>query len=137
MSKVRTARSSHCSMRTRRWFLRIAAIKNCIAAHDISRNLRRLSKWMTIGIEAAASPASSPGSANQAAHKSGSDDGKNIGLVSRSGSSGQLQGARRSRGQVTRERTLEALIGPQGNIVDVDHPATLLEFVEEAPISAW
>src|SRR5271157_4275509 len=131
MSKVRTARSSHCSMRTRRWFLRIAAIRNCIAAHGISRNLRRLSRWMTIGIEAAASPASSPGLANSSAHKSGSDDGKNMRLVSRSGSPGQSHGARRSRGQVARQRALEALIGAQRNIVDVDHPAARLELVKK------
>src|SRR5271157_100067 len=130
MSRVRTARSSHCSMRTRRWFLRIAAIRNCIAAHGVSRNLRRLSRWMTIGIEAAASPASSPGLANSSAHKSGGD-GKNIRLVSRSGSPGQLHGARRSRGQVARQRALEALIGAQGNIVDVDHPAALLQLVKK------
>src|SRR5271165_2400307 len=130
MSRVRTARSSHCSMRTHRWFLRIAASRNCIAAHGISRNLRRLSRWMTIGIEAAASPASSPGLANSSAHKSGGDDGKNMRIVSRSGSPGRSHGARRSRGQVARERALEALIGAQGNIVDVDHPAALLQLVK-------
>src|SRR5271157_3899098 len=127
MSRVRTAKSSHCSMRTRRWFLRIAASRNCIAAHGISRNLRRLSRWMTIGIEAA----TSPGLANSSAHKSGGDDGKNIRLVSRSGSPGKLHGERRSRGQVARQRALEALIGAQGNIVDVDHPAALLQLVKK------
>src|SRR5271166_383385 len=131
ISRVRTARSSHCSMRTRRWFLRIAAIRNCIAAHGISRNLRRLSRWMTIGIEAAASPASSPGLANSSAHKSGGNDGKNMRLVSRSGSPGQSHGARLARGQVARERALEALIGAQGNIVDVDHPAARLQLVKK------
>ena len=56
MISVLTASSSHCSIRTRRWFLRIAAIRNCIAAQGISRNLRRFSRWIRIGTDAAARP---------------------------------------------------------------------------------
>ena len=39
MTRVRTASKIHCSIRMRREFLRIAASRNCIAAHCISRNL--------------------------------------------------------------------------------------------------
>ena len=51
------ASRSHCSIRIRRWFFRIAASRNRIAAQRISRNLRRLSRWMMIGTDAAARPA--------------------------------------------------------------------------------
>ncbi len=53
---MRTASRIHCSIRIRREFLRIAASKNRIAAHRISRNLRRFSRWMMIGTDAAPSP---------------------------------------------------------------------------------
>ena len=56
MTIVRTASSSHCSTRIRREFLRIAASRNLIAAHGISRNFRRFSRWMMIGTDAAARP---------------------------------------------------------------------------------
>jgi hypothetical protein len=56
MIRVRTARRSHCSTRIRREFLRIAAIRNRIAAQGISRCLRLLSRWMMIGTAAAPSP---------------------------------------------------------------------------------
>ena len=43
-TSVRIARSSHCSMRIRRRFLRTAASRNRIAAQDTSLNRRRLSR---------------------------------------------------------------------------------------------
>ena len=55
-SKVRTARRSHCSIRIRREFLRIAASRNRIAAQRISRSLRRLSRWMMIGTDGRPEP---------------------------------------------------------------------------------
>ena len=57
ITSVRTASRSHCSIRIRREFFRIAASRNRIAAHGISRNLRRFSRWMMIGSDAAARPA--------------------------------------------------------------------------------
>ena len=48
-TSVRIARSSHCSIRIRRRFLRMAASRNRIAAQGTSRNLRRFKRWITIG----------------------------------------------------------------------------------------
>ena len=56
ITSVLIARSSHCSIRIRRRFLRRAASRNCIAAHETSRNLRRFKRWITIGTDAAARP---------------------------------------------------------------------------------
>ena len=56
MISVRIASRSHCSIRIRRRFLRIAASRNRIAAHGTSRNFRRFSRWIMIGTDAAASP---------------------------------------------------------------------------------
>ena len=55
-------------------FLRIAAIRNRIAAQWVSRNFRRFSRWMTIGIDAAANQGSIQGAAN-AAKRTGGGNG--------------------------------------------------------------
>ena len=54
-TSVRIASSSHCSIRSRRRFLRMAARRNRIAAQGTSRYLRRFKRWITIGNAAAAS----------------------------------------------------------------------------------
>ncbi len=69
-------------MRTRLWFLRIAARRNRIAAHGISRNLRRFSRWMIKGTEAAPSPHSSGPLANPRANTIG---GGNVVIPFRTG----------------------------------------------------
>ena len=63
-SRQRIAKSSHCSIRIRRWFLRIASTKNRMAAHRRSRNFRRFQRCNRIGAAAAASPYKSGALAN-------------------------------------------------------------------------
>ena len=51
-SSIRTASRINCSMRIRREFLRTASSRNFIAAHCVSRNFRRLSRWISSGAPA-------------------------------------------------------------------------------------
>src|SRR5271166_2162651 len=71
-------------------------------------------------------PASSPGLANSSAQKRGKGDADLMRLKSRSNSGSrdrQSCGPRQPRRQIARKRQLQARIGAQGDVVDVDHPA--------------
>ena len=60
-SRQRSARRIMSSIRIRRWFCSMAFWRNRIAAHVTLRNFRRFSRWMMIGTETAARPASMMG----------------------------------------------------------------------------